>query len=1214
MAVWTEAQKSAIETIDKTILVSAAAGSGKTTTLTERIIRKLTDEETGADISRFLIVTFTKAASSDMRGKISKALGEALAKDPGNRRLSMQMIKLSGADICTMDSFYYSAVKQNFELLGLPTGITVMEGSELSVMSEKIMGETIDFMYEERLSGFREFMDCFMDSRGRSTASEKLLKIYRTLGNYPEFLDYLTVNALKLREEKDIPYLMSRAGKIIKEKAEKFFLYAERVYTDALDSFLLDESAEKAYTPSFTYDKNHFAMTHDAISENDYESASELFRTYSKIPLGRIRSKDPIYAKFKELRSDITKEYEALREDFFSESTEEIKDVLGRTEDFCLMLHKILSEFHRRFSEEKLGRGACDFADIKRYAFKLFVNENGEPTETARLYSEKYDEIYIDEYQDTDIVQDMIFSAISREDNRFMVGDIKQSIYRFRGANPVVFASYKGTFPLLSESGENSCAAIYMSENFRCDKPVIDITNTVCRYLFKNSPNSVGYTDGDDLVFGKNVLPEGREMKKAKLSVIRSYSHQALAKMSEEDREKFSGSGTELERAYIISEIKKLLSDENETCEDRGTERRIEPRDIAVLLRTNSAVSAMSKLLSDAGIPCSARSDINYFENPEVLLTLSLLNVIDNPGGDVHLAAVLRSPLFGFGMGELIKIRQSGSDGPSLYDDVLYAAENSENREIREKISYFLKKLELYRTNSRLLGVDKLLRFIYSDTAMLSFAGGGISDGEDERSSEEIRANLLLLYDYARKFEEGTYKGLYSFISYINDLIEKGEVIEPPAISGSENLVTVTTIHKSKGLEFPVCFIGGIQRPIKRDSETVEFHYDGGIGVLFRDRGGFAGLENSLHRAVAERNFSDDLEEELRTLYVALTRARERLYLCGNASSENFLSDASLRAEYPMEHTVMSCRSYLAFIMTALMGASDKEKESVEIKTVEPYEIPETEKTICDAVSDDNVEEYEDSEQLYEVFKERFDFEYKYSHLGYLPAKMSVSRLYPEVLDGNEEDNKEEITLREKPSFLIPEKERATSAEKGTATHTFLQFCDFEVAKRDGVDAELSHLAEIGLMPREMSEIVIKDELQKFFESDFYDEIEACMGSGGRVYREMRFNILLDASDFTGSEELALKIEGEKILVQGVIDLILVSCDGKITLCDYKTDRLSNEELKDPRLALKKLSERHGTQLSYYSRAVEQIFGNAPCRVCIYSLPLGGALDIFDAR
>lgn len=1213
MADFTSAQLSAINTRGKTILVSAAAGSGKTTTLTERIIRRLTDENAPADISRFLIVTFTKAAAADLKSKISSALGAELAKNPANRHLQRQMIKLGSADICTIDSFYLGVVKENFELLSLPARMSMMDESELAAIKLRIMGEVIEDFYEEKKEAFRPLMDCFMGSRGMHDAEEPLIKLHNTLSGYPDFLEFLRKNAEELKKEAEMPFLATRAGKCIADYCLKFFEYSEKIYADALDEINADDKASAAYGPAFTYDSDHFTKTKKAILSGDYNEASRLFKDYSKISLKGLKGCSDTLEAFKELRKDIYGKYENLGNDLFSYSEKILSDDAIKMSELCIMLYELLCEFERRFSEEKRNREASDFTDNKRFALKLFLDENGAPTELAKEYSKKYDEIYIDEYQDTDIVQDRIFDAISNGKNRFMVGDIKQSIYRFRGAKPSVFADYKSCFPLLASSDGSDSAAIYMSENFRCDNTVIKITNLICGFIFRKGPNNIGYIDSDDLVFGKKIAPEGRGMAKTELSVIRAYTKPQLEKMTDEERAENDGDGGELEVRYVVSEIARLLNDPEEKCEDKGTLRPLRPSDIAILTRGNAAANAFAKALSDACIPCSARTTVNYFENPEVLLIMSLLNVIDNPQKDVYLAGVLRSPLFGFDMGDLIRIRKSASESGSLFDDLVTAAKNTEDVSLREKIEFFLSKLELYRHMARLLPIDKLLRYLYSDTLILSYVGG--DEENDDMSVSERRANLLLLYDYARRYEAGSYKGLYSFIGYVNDIIESKQTVEPPATVGTSNVVNVMTIHNSKGLEFPICFVSYIQKSMrnKQTNSSIEFDNDLGIGLKFGTESGFATIENAIHRALVLKNEHEEIEEEMRILYVAMTRARERLYLTGHVNSDAWESKATLRAKYADEYSIMKCSSYLDFIATAYNAMSDEDKEFLNVKRLHPKDIPPLEdiKYAKDQGGPESEKENNNSDLSLELFKKRFDFEYEYSHLSRLPAKLSVSKLFPRVLDDTDEDIGNELTdLREKPAFLLPEAEKASGAERGTATHTFMQFCNFERAEKSGIDEELALLCENGFISKESAALVNRYQLKKFFKSGFYKNFKNIMAKGGKMWREQRFNIEMPAYLFTEDQDFKSKIADERITVQGIIDLVFVDKDGNITLCDYKTDHLTAEELSTPILAAKMLRERHGTQLSYYKEAVKQIFGKEPSRICIYSLPLGDAVDI----
>lgn len=1229
---WTDAQRSAIEVRGKTVLVSAAAGSGKTATLTERIIRRLTDTENPADINRFLIVTFTRASAADLKKKISKALGKALAENPSNRHLAEQMVRLGSASISTIDSFYYSAVRQNFDVLGLPPSFRVLDDTVIVPMRERTMESVIEDFYEEyrgtetENGSFRDFMDVFLDSRGESYAVAELLALYDKLSGYDDFVEFLAKNAENLRSDAEKPFLCGKAGAELKKEVLSFLDHGISVSGDALDIIeTLGDKEQKKYKNTYACLNKYFTDMKRAVEASDMDEAVRLFSSFYVPPLGRGREKSELLEYHEAERVMLKKVCEKYRDGFFCAREDGMRSALLENARNTEWAYKVLSEFSRRFSAEKLAITGCDFSDCKHFALKLFVGEDKFPTPLAREYAKKYDEIYIDEYQDTDEVQDLIFGSIARAGGRFMVGDIKQSIYRFRGANPSTFARYKNTFPPLCMAGKSYEASIYMSHNFRCDKPIIDFTNRVCGALFRGGENSVGYTADDDLRIGKQSLKKDGEFTKVKLAALVKCS--AAAGSTEEEKARAKKENENLEERYITAEIIRLLSDENELCEDGGVLRRIEPRDIAVLVGTNKKADDFAKFLRDAGVPTVSRTNVRYFENAEVLLALSLLKVIDNPRKDVYLAGTLRSPLYGFDMDDLARIRAANT-GISLYDDLIsFAESDSENLDtdikLKNKINYFRGKLALYRREARKLGTDRLLRFIYSDTRMMSFAGGG---EESSPNAATRRANLLLLYNYACTYENTNAGGLYGFINYIDGIIESDGKIEPPAADSTENAVGVMTVHASKGLEFPICFVASAERGFSRVSgnpfsrkknktaNLVSFDREIGIGTAFGEKTGFVKRKNAIKRIIDEKNHFCEVEEQMRVLYVALTRARERLYISASVGKADAIDSMARSAEHTDTYTFMSCGSFLEFIMTALGDGYDKTHDDYEFRTVLHGEVPKKvmyrgrEKT-----TDMHEENAEREEKLFAELKKRFDFEYPYAYLSKLPAKMSVSKLYPGVLDDEADGvptEKEEVTLRTLPAFLIPKEEQASGAERGTATHTFMQFCDFENARRAGVHAEKERLSALGFISPETAELIDERQLERFFESDFFAELSASR----EVYREQRFNLRLPASLFTEDRERTELLKNETVAVQGVIDLVFRRTDGTLVLCDYKTDYLTPEERRDPALAVKKLTERHAAQLSYYRKAVREIFGEELSRVCIYSLPLGKALDIDTNR
>ena len=449
-------------------------------------------------------------------------------------------------------------------------------------------------------------------------------------------------------------------------------------------------------------------------------------------------------------------------------------------------------------------------------------------------------------------------------------------------------------------------------------------------------------------------------------------------------------------------------------------------------------------------------------------------------------------------------------------------------------------------------------------------------------------------------------------INYINDIIEAEQTIEMPSAYSDGGKVNVMTIHNSKGLEFPVCFIAATRKRARSDSGVIQFDEKIGVGASFGDESGLIKYENLIRQIMIAKNAREELEEQMRVLYVAMTRARERLYISAGVKGSSYMDEAQRRAYISDSFSVMSCSNYFDWVCTAYYAMDEKTRDMIEFSTICDEDIPE-----ISPVSDRGEKEKsegineEDISALIDVFRERFDFEYPYSHLEKIPAKLSVSGLYPAVLDDGEGESllDDEVDICSMPAFLIPKEERASGAEKGTATHTFLQFCDFDAAETS-VEAEIARLEEQGFISREMSELISVSMLRRFFESRFYAFIKDSLKNGGRIYREQRFNIAMPAALFTENDSLRERIENEMIVVQGVIDLIVVDRNGDIILCDYKTDHLSKEELSSAFLAAKKLSERYSQQLSYYSVAVERLFGKAPIKTYIYSLPFGDALPL----
>ncbi len=1197
---WTAAQQAAIDTKNKTLLLSAAAGSGKTSTLTERIIRSITDKDSPADISKMLIVTFTRASATDLKTKIFNAVSGALADDPSSKHLTRQLIKLGSARISTIDAFYLSAVKQNFSALGLSSSFRIADESETVLIAKSVMTDVINRFYDTN-EDFPALCECFEKIRDTEGVMEQiLLDLYVECMRTPEGVEILCSCAKSALSDTTKEFLDTVYGGILKRYSHMMLSDALAVFEDILQDMPLDEKLYRAYYDAFNSDRllcvEALDMLEGKSGNCSYSDIAELLTSYDIPALRSIGRNATEYSVFcKTFRDSFKSDLISLREEYFCYSQNDIATFFERTASSLQLLYEVLSEFEKGYSEEKRRRNILELTDVKRYALKLFANSDGTPTELAKRYSEQFTDIYIDEYQDVDPVQDLIFRCIATPTNRFMVGDIKQSIYSFRGAKPQLFADYRAAFPNHGEAGaeESDCQTVFMSENFRCSKPVIDFTNLVCADIFKACGASIGYTPDDDLVYAKKP-PEGApDAPKVTVAVFAKNAKKDIAEDVDQDA---LPSPAEAEASYIAKEIHRLVT----TCKKQdGTPVR--PSDIAVLFRSKSASGRISAALAKVGIRTADTESSQYFQNPDVMMMLCILNAVDNPQRDVQLAGALRSPIFGFTLDELLLIDQYGGRSHSLFDKLCLCSQD--DSELGKKCARTVSTLEQWRSMSVSMPIDKFLWRVFASDA---FVASGLFC---EKNALGEGGNLQRLYEYARTFESGSFKGLYNFIEFINSIIENGKTIEARSDAASEDCVTLTTIHKSKGLEFPVCFVCGAASPFNTSAASADLSFEYGIGaaMTLSDDTGFAYYTSPFKKILDLNGDFKGVEEEMRILYVALTRAKEQLYVTGSYSRSvlpNVIAAADFRQRLCGTYHVLSANSYMDWILPAVRTEAASEFACVRQFTTD--RLPSFDVEAAE-VSDSTREEGFDQE-LYQTLKRKFAFSYPYTELNRLPAKLSVSKLSPDVLDTADVsvdlfDTENDPAV---PDFFLSSPKKATAAQRGTATHHFLQFCDFSMLKGQGVDKTAEALTQKSFIPDGMAELIYKDELEAFRSSDLMEEIL----SAASIIREQRFNLLFPASEFTRDPEFQRRTEGERIAVQGVIDLIVIKKDGGVCLYDYKTDRLTRAELADTSLAAAKLNSTHALQLSYYAKAVEYLFGKAPDRVAIFSTHASRLFDI----
>ena len=1180
---WTDEQLSAINTRDKTLLVSAAAGSGKTATLTERIIRSLTDPVSPMDIDSVLVVTFTNAAAAELRAKISKALTKAVEENPEDSHLKRQLYLLPAAKIRTIDSFCNEILRANCDRVGVSPGYRIADTAECELLATSIIEGLIQAVYNGELpevaspSEFEELADCLTDSGRTEELADVLRFIHLRCDSAEEgihLLDRLrenyNSNGTSVEDTIYGCYLMAR----YREMVEHYIACYDRYIKD----FGFGGEAEAQYIPLACSDRELLLRLKNAAN---YDSARELILNYQleRKPVVR-KGKTERMECFSALRDMMKDDLEDMQ-NYFLYTTEQWQTLFSSLYRLLGILYRFECEFDRLFSEEKRRRGALSYADIERYTYNCLIKD-GDPTDIARSVVAQFEAIYIDEYQDVNSLQNRIFEVISRPNNRFMVGDIKQSIYGFRSACPEIFASMKNAFPSL-DVADGDTASIFMSRNFRCDKGVVDFVNNIFDRAFGFVAESIGYVDSDKLKYSK--IQECGEPE---------YRYPTICMTDKGGDEDMTSP------EVVAAKISQLL---REGRLNDGSP--IRPSDIAIILRNASGRDGKyAEALEKVGIPCCISGAKDFFLSPEVLLALCLLNTIDNPRRDIYLAGLLCSPLFDFTADELYLIKRQKKE--SLYESLV--AYVSENPEFAKGVS-FLKTLDYYRAIAEGIGVDSLIHKLYRETGLMSLA-----------SKSGGKENLTLLYDYARSYEAGSFKGLYNFISFINNIIDKKTTFDDARARTGVDAVKIVTAHASKGLEYPVVFLVEADGRIynKDKDKRLIISEDFGISFLLRTPSGIAVVKNPVQDIINHRIARKLYEEELRILYVALTRAREQLYVvgrCPTVKRDEYMLKLEAIKENLSEYSFRNLSSYLEIIL-ACEGSQVYSSESfagVRTETEEGGKVEENEFSFAEQKTDGGI---------CDTLVERFSYEYPSPYLTVLPEKMSVSAMSPTVLDGSELDGItidklppviERISLddnesdkpRHLPSFATGGEEDE-SAKRGIATHLFMQFCNLENLKKNGAKAELDRLKSTGFIGEADAERVRVREIELFRNSKLLSD----MLSAKKIYRELRFNVYLPASAFTADEAKRIAYRGRDILVQGVIDCIIESNDGSLILCDYKTDRLTRAELADRTLAEKKLRDKHEMQLGLYSLAVEKIFARSPNRIEIYSLPLGDTVSI----
>ena len=1214
---YTVPQQYAVEKDHGNLLVSAAAGSGKTFTLSAHIVELV---KTGrADIGEMLVVTFTRTAAADMKRKIGeslrKAANEAKSGDPATySRLSQSAAMAQSADISTIHSFLYRILKKHFPELGLPQDSRLVSNEALiKRMKAEAMRDTVNDLFEEGSEDFLYLADILATVRETEKLDEELGNMAAALssngmdahdlGRYADMLESSVVSGADI--------LSTPFGKPVREAAERMIGHYLGVFRHYADEFEFYTDVGEKYGGECAGLIEWLTEAESVLSDGSLGRLSAMLAEYKRPRLATLKEKTDFSVSFQYHRDTLGKDVKRLVEKLGRFTPEEILLSRGGTVRVLRCMEKAIGAYFDCYSKRKRELSMLDFGDLEYFAQRLLVGEDGRPTAAAREIGEKYKYIFIDEYQDTNSAQDAIFYALASNARRFMVGDIKQAIYRFRGADPSVFSEYRRKWETVDPAADGGFGfdaddgrVLLMSDNFRSAEPVTSLTNAVSDYLMPHG--GIPYTDGDRLICSKEG---GRDAMWPDSEVVVIEKKKGSGK---DDGEEPDDGDPEVE--YVADRIASLI----------GTyvgDRIIAPEDIAILLRSGNSQAVFRDALVKRGVPVFIDREIPLSVSPAVLLMMCVLNFVDNPLRDVYSAGALRSPVFGFNMDELIKLRGYAGKLPLYIGVIGCANDDAADDALRQKCADAIAWTEREKTVARGMSPSKYLEYLIDAADIFSI------DGIRENGAERDAVNRFC--SLAAEFEAGTSSpvaraDLSAFLDYAAEALEDGEKNGEKPAKASGSAVSVMTIHKSKGLEFPVVFVSecGARLNIGRDAEnTVTFNKDLGLGMYLPDESGLARCDTFFRRAVGESITEECVNEEMRVLYVALSRAECRLIVTAKTENLDTLTERTANeAAFGDGYAVRKSPSYISWIL----GALERQKPSrVTLKTYFDGEVFAEMRGGRLNGAPDGVGDGEGCGSAGD-YGERCAFEYPYGFLSALPSKLTVSKLAPDILDDGEGavadissaldphgdgDNAAEQALGLRmPSFMTGEK-AAGASEKGTATHVFMQFADPKRIKEHGARAELERLVEERFMPSAQAELVSLKQIERFAESSLMDKLLR----SDFVKREFRFNVRMDAALFTQNEELRAELGGygAKVTVQGVVDCVFRDPDtGELTLIDYKTDSMTEAERSDAALAEEKLRARHTNQLTYYRKICAEMFGEEIPHAYVYSTVLGRLVEV----
>lgn len=1198
---FTADQQKVIDLRDCNILVSAAAGSGKTAVLVERIIQMISNKDKPVDIDRLLIVTFTKAAAAEMRERIGLAISSRLETDPDNAHLQRQATLLHNAQITTIDSFCLFVLRNNFNDIGLDPGFSVADEDEVRLLKQDVMAQLLERHFETGREEFSHCVEFFCPNGKEKALEEHILNLYKAASSHPwpkQWLaerkqDYAIESLEQLLETgwaRDLAKHIVNMCKVHAKTLKKAINLAQQPDGPYMYGELLDRELEQL---------------EGLLAASDL---AELESRFAGLSFDRLPGKkdDSVNAdkreEAKKLRTKAKESLEAMAETYFGIPLLTEVEHAGACRGPVEVLIDLCLEFMEDLAKAKADKNILDFNDMEHMALEILL-ENGEqgitPTATAREYRDYFEEVLIDEYQDSNLVQEYLLGAISGEEigkfNRFMVGDVKQSIYRFRLARPELFMEKYDTYDLQ----QGSCRRIDLHQNFRSRREVIGYVNYVFRYLMGKEFGGIEYDDSAALYEGA-VYPENDGCEPEVILV------QKMQKAKGEENRR-------LEALAVAKKIQQMRKNYLVTDKITGQLRPMQYKDVVILLRSNTGWDdVFKKTLEEEGIPTFAASKTGYFATTEIQTLLQLLRVIDNPLQDIPLFGVLKSVFGGFTDQEIAQLQCENKEN-RLYQNVKAYREREDLT--GEKCRDFLEMLDRYRHMATFMPIKQLLQTILGEWEYAHYVAA-------MPAGSQRLANVQMLLEKAGKFQKSSYYGLYHFIRYVEQL-QKYEVDygEANTLDEAADVVRIMSIHKSKGLEFPVTFVCGLSKNFNKKDTTavVVTDVDLGLGVKYVNVVQRTVTDTLRKCAIGAKLLADSIAEEIRVLYVALTRAKEKLILTGSVDLEKLEAEV-ISSETKPGYELLRCKnlnmaepgekiSYGEILAAAgfmdmllpltqeftVFHFGDREEDNLAAGLEEGARL------LALAHADEMADE-----TLVNALMSNFAYVYPYEKLAGLYTKTTVTELKMAAMEEKDEGAYHSFEQQEVVPYIpkfVQEEESVSGTTRGSAFHKVMELLDVKSLLAEGenlernalkyaVSKQIDQMSQCGKLNQDYRKVVSVNKIVTFLESGLAMRM-AKADSRNQVWREQPFVYGVPASRLNKGDKNFP--EDEVVLIQGIVDLFFEE-DGELVLVDYKTDVIPSPET---------LLERYKTQVDYYQEALEKLTGKKVKERILYSFCLG---------